>query len=76
MHTQIDGDTRSGSISANALQPDLSERVRTALTALRSSAELLRDYPDIAAEGRSQLVEIVLAEEQRLERLLSQTLAR
>ncbi len=45
------------------------ERIRTALTGLRASAEILRDHPDISAAERRRLVEIVLAEEARLEAL-------
>ena len=45
------------------------ERIRTALTGLRASAEILRDHPDITAAERRRLVEIVLAEEARLEAL-------
>ncbi len=43
--------------------------LRTALTGLRASAEILRDHPDISAAERRRLVEIVLAEEARLEAL-------
>ncbi|QIE55497.1 hypothetical protein G5B40_08515 [Pikeienuella piscinae] len=44
--------------------------VRTSLTALRSSAEILRDNPEIDPAQRRRLVDIVLAEEARLERLI------
>lgn len=40
---------------------------RNALSALRASAELLRDNPEIEPEQRRRLVDIVLTEEARLE---------
>ena len=44
--------------------------LRASLAAIRSAAELLRDNPGIAPAERRRFVDIVLAEEQRLERLL------
>lgn len=44
--------------------------VLSSLTALRSSAEILRDNPEIDPDQRRRLVDIVLAEEARLERLV------
>lgn len=46
------------------------EEFRSSLTALRSSAELLRDAPEIEPAQRRRLIDIVLAEEARLERLV------
>ncbi|MEM7506456.1 MAG: histidine kinase dimerization/phospho-acceptor domain-containing protein [Pseudomonadota bacterium] len=66
-----DADTRTP--AAHAPAPELVERLRTSLTALRSSAELLRDHPQMAEDDRTQFVEIVLAEERRLEKLLAST---
>lgn len=45
--------------------------VLSALTSLRSSAEFLRDNPEIDQEQRRKLFDIVLKEEARLERLVS-----
>lgn len=41
------------------------------LTSIRSSAELLRDHPDIDPDARSRAVETVLAEEARIERVVA-----
>ena len=46
------------------------EEMISALTALRASAEALRDNPDTHRDARTRLIEIVLNEEARLERLL------
>lgn len=54
---------------AGAAAESPAQRIRSALTALRASAEILRDHPEISAAERRRLVEIVLAEEARLERL-------
>lgn len=43
----------------------------SALTALRSSAEALRDNPDTHRDTRLRLVDIVLKEEARLERIFT-----
>ncbi|WP_425404007.1 histidine kinase dimerization/phospho-acceptor domain-containing protein [Hwanghaeella sp.] len=43
---------------------------RTSLAAIRSAAELLRDFPTISEEERKRFVAIVLDEEKRLERMI------
>jgi hypothetical protein len=43
-----------------------------ALSSIRSSAEILRDTPDIDAADRRRFAEIVLAEEARLEALVAE----
>lgn len=43
-----------------------------ALSSIRSSAEILRDTPDIDPDERRRFAEIVLAEEARLERLVAE----
>ncbi|MEM9735014.1 MAG: hypothetical protein AAF908_00215 [Pseudomonadota bacterium] len=48
----------------------LSEDILNALTAIRSSAEVLRDFPEIDPRQQRRFVEIVLAEEARLEALM------
>lgn len=40
-----------------------------ALTAIRSAAESLRDHPEVGEAQRRRLIDIVLSEEARLERL-------
>ncbi|MFN3262555.1 MAG: hypothetical protein ACE37J_18570 [Pikeienuella sp.] len=60
---------RAARPAAAAPRRHAAERIRTALTGLRASAEILRDHPDISAAERRRLVEIVLAEEARLEAL-------
>ncbi|MEL7466702.1 MAG: hypothetical protein AAFN79_21690 [Pseudomonadota bacterium] len=51
-------------------RPDVEHAKRAALASLRSSAEILRDHPDIDTAQRRTLIDVVLAEEARLERLL------
>ena len=48
--------------------------LRTPLTAIRASAEILRDDPNIDAAKRKRFVDIVLEEEARLEALVLQML--
>lgn len=50
---------------------DQRQEALSALTALRAAAEALRDHPDASGDQRKRLVNIVLAEETRLERLLA-----
>lgn len=54
--------------AANALDKEIA--FRTSLAAIRSAAELLRDFPSLNAGERERFVNIVLAEEQRLERMI------
>ena len=54
--------------AANNLEKEIA--FRTSLAAIRSAAELLRDFPTISAEERKRFVDIVLAEELRLERMI------
>ena len=54
--------------AANSLDKEIA--FRTSLAAIRSAAELLRDFPTISAEDRERFVNIVLTEEQRLERMI------
>jgi signal transduction histidine kinase len=49
----------------------LAGRLRTPLDSIRSSAETLRDNPNIGADDRDRVVTQMLAEEARLEALLS-----
>ncbi|MEL6795103.1 MAG: hypothetical protein AAFP78_16720 [Pseudomonadota bacterium] len=49
---------------------DIEYAKREALASLRSSAEILRDHPEMDTAQRRTLIDIVLAEEARLERLL------
>lgn len=54
--------------ATNALDKEIA--LRTSLAAIRSAAELLRDFPTLTMEERERFVNIVLAEEQRLERMI------
>lgn len=54
--------------AANVLDKEIA--FRTSLAAIRSAAELMRDFPTISAEERKRFVDIVLAEELRLERMI------
>lgn len=52
----------------------LASDLRSPLTAIRSSAEILRDNPDIDSVKRRRFVDVVLAEEARLEALVARML--
>ena len=52
----------------------LASDLRSPLTAIRSSAEILRDNPDIDWEKRRRFVDVVLTEEARLEALVARML--
>ncbi|MEL6476310.1 MAG: hypothetical protein AAFR17_03210 [Pseudomonadota bacterium] len=54
----------------------LREEMLSALTAIRSSAEVLRDHPCITPGERSRFLGIVLDEEKRMERLLTHRFGR
>ncbi|MDH3475387.1 MAG: hypothetical protein OEM59_17035 [Rhodospirillales bacterium] len=48
--------------------------LRTPLTAVRSAAEVLRDFPDLPERERNRLLDAVLAENERLTHLVSEIL--
>jgi signal transduction histidine kinase len=48
--------------------------LRTPLTSIRSSAEILRDYPDLTPEQRRHFLEVVIAEDERLAQVISEIL--
>lgn len=50
-------------------RPGLAVRLRSSLTAIRSSAEILRDNPDLPSAERARFLQILLIEEGRLEAL-------
>lgn len=52
----------------------VSHELRTPLTAIRSLSETLHDDPDIEADDRQRLTAIVIAESERLSRLIDQIL--
>jgi len=52
----------------------LASDLRSPLTAIRSSAEILRDNPDIDSEKRRRFVDVVLTEEAQLEALVARML--
>ena len=60
------------------VEPDLvatmSDRVRTPLTAIRSSAEVLHDNPGMSSEQRARFTAAVVAESDRLGRAVSELL--
>ncbi|MCG8357145.1 MAG: hypothetical protein MI920_16395 [Kiloniellales bacterium] len=45
-------------------------RLRTPLTSIRSSAEILRDNPDLPVEQRNRFLDMVIDEDKRLARLV------
>ena len=48
--------------------------LRTPLTSIRASAEILRDYPDLTPEERRHFLEVVIAEDERLTQVVSDIL--
>ena len=48
--------------------------LRTPLTSIRSSAEILRDYPDLTPEQRRHFLEVVIEEDQRLAQVVTDIL--
>ena len=62
---------RAGRASpAPDLLAQLADRLRTPLTSIRSSAEILRDNPDLPQDQRKRFLDAVIAEDQRLTRLV------
>ena len=59
-----------GGADAQPAEQTTAERFANGLAAIRSSAEILRDTPDLAATERARFVAIVLEEERRLARAL------
>ncbi|HSO20670.1 MAG TPA: ATP-binding protein, partial [Desulfosarcina sp.] len=52
----------------------VSHELRTPLTAIRSLAEILRDYPDTTPDRQREFAGIIIRETQRLTRLITQVL--
>ncbi len=52
----------------------VTHELRTPLTSIRALAELMADDPDMAREQRQQFVDIIVAETERLSRLVNQVL--
>ena len=48
--------------------------LRTPLTSIRSSAEILRDYPDLTPEQRRHFLEVVIEEDERLAQVVTEIL--
>lgn len=61
----------AGALRRRLFGPDRRQEALSALTALRSAAEALRDHPETPGDQRRRLLDIVLAEESRLERLFN-----
>jgi uncharacterized protein YjiS (DUF1127 family) len=53
---------------AGAVPADPAERLRSPLTAIRSSAEVLRDHPDLPQGQRQAFLRAVIFESERLDR--------
>ncbi|MEO8599001.1 MAG: HAMP domain-containing sensor histidine kinase, partial [bacterium] len=52
----------------------ITHELRTPLTSIRAFSEILRDNPDLAAERRSEYLNIVIKESERLTRLINDVL--
>ncbi|MFK7943961.1 MAG: hypothetical protein AB8B85_13750 [Paracoccaceae bacterium] len=59
-----------GQVTPKPASETVSDRFANSLTAIRSSAEILRDTPELDAPERARFVAIVLEEERRLARAL------
>ncbi len=64
------GDAAAASDRAPDLMAQLADGLRTPLTSIRSSAEILRDNPDLPQDQRKRFLDTVIAEDQRLARLI------
>jgi signal transduction histidine kinase len=56
------------------IMSSVTHELRTPLTSIRAFAELMRDDPDMDAEQRQQFLSLVVAETERLSRLVNQVL--
>ncbi len=65
----------AGAANAQTAETDTDPgKFKNSLTAIRCAAELLRDNPGIALAERQRFIDIVLKEEERLERLVGRGL--
>jgi signal transduction histidine kinase len=53
---------------------EIASELKTPLASIRSSAEILRDNPNLALEQRNQFLDVVLAEDERLDLLITRIL--
>lgn len=65
---------RGPAAETGAPTPDVAHQVVNSLTAIRSTAEMLRDHPEIDVGERRHFLAMLLKEEARLEGLLPQAL--
>ena len=49
--------------------------LRTPLTSIRSSSEILRDYPDMPLDQRARFLDVIVQESERLTQAIHQVLA-
>jgi nitrogen-specific signal transduction histidine kinase len=63
---------KRGEPSAAESQDALTCELRAPLTSIRAAAEILRDFPNLNEEEKSHFLDILLAEEARLETLVSE----
>jgi signal transduction histidine kinase len=66
--------TMPGAQESAAETDDVAHALRTPLTSIRSSSEILRDNPDLPRVTRERFLGIVLTESQRLDRAIEQLL--
>ncbi|WP_454744143.1 sensor histidine kinase [Cupriavidus necator] len=52
----------------------MTHELRTPLTSIRAFSEILRDHPDLAADKRSEYLDLVIKESERLTRLINNVL--
>ncbi len=64
----------AASAAAETGQGDVAHTMTSSLAAIRSTAELLRDHPNLDIAERKRFLGRLLEEEQRLERLLPKAL--
>jgi signal transduction histidine kinase len=60
--------------TAVATPAELGEALRQPLTSIRSAAEILRDNPTLAPDQRARMLGLIVAESERLDRLIGTAL--
>ena len=73
---RTEADRTPGGTAADSPVPDAVLELRSALTSILASSEILRDYPDMPEVERARFLEAVIAEGKRLDRMVSRMVER
>ena len=62
-------------MAANAMTfEEIEHELRTPLASMRSSSEILRDFPDLTEDERRRFIEVIVGESERLGRAVDRLL--